>query len=76
MNHSLDLFIIREHHEIIGSLISKEENSFHVYIYRIKNKENEFDENNRQRKHSTNRIDDTFKFREYEQRWSKVHNIN
>jgi len=41
-------------------------------LYRIYNKENELDEDDQQRKHSTNRIVDTFKFREHGHRWSKV----
>jgi len=71
----IDLFIIREHHEIIGILFKKETFLLQKYsfnVYRINNKENELDEDNRQRKHSTNRTIDTFKFREHGQKWSKV----
>ncbi|CAF4273083.1 unnamed protein product [Rotaria sp. Silwood2] len=38
---------------------------------RIHNKENELDQDDQPRKHSPNRTDDTFVFREHRQRWSK-----
>ncbi|CAF0852248.1 unnamed protein product [Adineta steineri] len=38
---------------------------------RTHNKENKLNEDHRQRKYSTNRIVDTFKFHEHEEKWSK-----